>query len=290
MTTINPALSSPALASLALSASATLTNSINLQLAAGILGQFMNPLNAPRFAFGQFPSMLSVALFGGQAGGNTAPAFGAPAATWTTQVTGRSTANVDLGDGYTLQLDERNSEIFIRNASTGETTRIWGDPHVDVDGKRAFDFWGTSTFTLENGTKITINTEQFGANPREYVASQVVITKGSNAIVVDGISQNTIGDMRVSASNNGYALDAAHRDGFTVHENATGSGWRSEATGQVATQADADITRVGAAFGPGSQVASLGEAMSMVQTVDVMNSFLTLGLLGLVVGAERRFG
>lgn len=182
------------------------------------------------------------------------------------------------------QLDERNSEIFIKNANTGETTRIWGDPHVDVDGKRAFDFWGTTTFTLENGTKITINTEQYGKNPAEYVSSQVVITKGDNAIVVDGISQNQIGDLSVSMSQNGQLVDAMARDGFTLHENATGSSWRSEFTGQVATQADLNATRVGAEYGPGSDTPSLGES------VDFMAGFLALGMLSLGLGQDRHFG
>lgn len=289
MTSINPAMALGILAS-----PQTLAAGMQLQVAAGVLGQYMNPLGAPRFAFGQFPPMFSIGCFCGLSGGNRMPAaplagmpslgLAEPAAQWTAQLTGKSTANIDLGDGYTLQLDERNSEIFIKNANTGETTRIWGDPHVDVDGKRAFDFWGTTTFTLENGTKITINTEQYGKNPAEYVSSQVVITKGDNAIVVDGISQNQIGDLSVSMSQNGQLVDAMARDGFTLHENATGSSWRSEFTGQVATQADLNATRVGAEYGPGSDTPSLGES------VDFMAGFLALGMLSLGLGQDRRFG
>ncbi len=58
-----------------------------------------------------------------------------------------------------LEIDERNSEMTIFNETTGESTRIWADPHVDVNGDHKFDFYGTTTFELANGTKITINTE-----------------------------------------------------------------------------------------------------------------------------------
>ncbi|MEM6909163.1 MAG: DUF1521 domain-containing protein [Pseudomonadota bacterium] len=262
-------------------------NGLGLQMAAGIMGQFFNPLGASRFAFGALPSLCNMRCFCQMPPqqppiGIFPPVLvppGPPQAEWTAQLTGEHTGEIDLGDGYTLQLDERKSEIYIKNANTGEVTRIWGDPHVDVDGKRVFDFWGTTTFTIENGTKVTINTEQWGGNPNAYVASQVVITQGSNAIVVDGISQNQMGDLEISMSNNGYAIDAAHRDGFVLHENATGSSWRSEYTGEVATQKDLDATRVGREFGPGSTMPSLGESAEMI------GQFLMLGVLSSLMGA-----
>ncbi|WP_229953613.1 DUF1521 domain-containing protein [Parasphingorhabdus litoris] len=262
-----------------------LVNGMQLNFAAGIMGQFFNPLNAGPFAGGMLPLMLGLRCFSGLQGcsiatGGCIPPFTPcpmpdvqPQQQWTAQMTGTGTADVDLGDGYTLQFDEKSSEIYIHNANTGEQTRIWGDPHVDVDGKRAFDFWGTTTFTLENGTKITINTEQWKGNPNMYVASQVVVTKGSNALVVDGISQNQLGDLQVSMSNNGYAVDAAHRDGYVLHENDSGAGWNSELTGELATQQDLNATRPGREYGPGSELPSLGELSGFLGT------FLISGML-----------
>lgn len=210
-----------------------------------------------------------------------------PKVSWTAKMTGENTAKIDLGDGYKLDINEKNSEMTIINEKTGEKTKIWGDPHVDVDGKRAFDFWGTSTFTLENGTKITINTEQWNGNPNAYVASQVFITKGDNAIVVDGISQNKIGDLSVTMSNNGEEIDAANRDGWTLHENATGSGWRTE-NGNVATQKDADVTRIGAEYGPGSTALSQAEAAELGFNFDfsqMANQIASYLLFGAIVGS-----
>ena len=264
-----------------------LTGALQLQLAAGIMGQFLNPLNTGRLGFGVLPQLLSLRCFGGcnpTAPFTPPPLPGCgprncclpapePVQQWTVQNSGGGRASVDLGDGYSLKFNEASSEIEIFNAKTGEHTRIWGDPHVDVDGKRVFDFWGTTTFTLENGTKITINTEPWKGNANAYVASQVVVTKGSNALVVDGISQNQLGDLSVTMSNNGYAMDAAHRDGYVLHENATGSSWRSEFTGEVATQADLMATAVGGEFGPGSELPSLGEAFSQI------SGFLLFGAL-----------
>ncbi len=223
-----------------------------------------------------------------------------PTVKWSTQMTGENTAKIDLGDGYKLDINEKNSEMTIFNEKTGEKTRIWGDPHVEVDGKQAFDFWGTSTFTLENGTKITVNTEQYKGNPNMYVASQVFITKGDNAIVVDGISQNKLGDLKVTMSNDGKAVDAANRDGWTLHENKNGAGWKTEA-GNVATQKDADVTKVGGEYGPGSKKMSDAEFDDLMggferfdfsQLVGQLGNFLNFGsivneLIGTFGGGEN---
>ena len=97
-----------------------------------------------------------------------------PDAQWTVKNPGNGTANIDLGK-YELQLDEKNSQIKIVNKNNGEVTNIWGDPHIDwnKDGKTDANFWGKTTFQLEDGTKITIDTEPFKNNPNEYVSTVV---------------------------------------------------------------------------------------------------------------------
>ncbi|MGK6318115.1 DUF1521 domain-containing protein [Sphingomonas sp. DT-204] len=247
-----------------------------LILATGVMGSYFRPLNAGPLAFASLPSAFAIRL-GMLAQGSADLSALQPSAGFTAQTTGQSTAKVDLGDGYRLEIDERNSEMVIVNENTGQSTKVWGDPHVDVNGKRQFDFYGTTTFQLDNGTKITINTEPYAKNPNEYVASQVVVTKGENAVVIDGISQNQLGDLSVGVSTNGYALDAAHRDGFTVHEDA--KGWQTE-LGSTVTQADADITRPGQLYGPGSVAPSLAEIG------DMMGSFLLFGALSFAYQAS----
>ena len=71
---------------------------------------------------------------------------------------------------------------------------------------------------------------------------------------------------RFSMSNDGEYLDATTRDGFVLEENACGSGWRSELTGAIATQADLDATRPGALYGPDSTMPSFGEIRQALAT------------------------
>src|SRR3546814_17436153 len=51
-------------------------------------------------------------------------------------------------DNHRITADD-NNEVTIFNKQTGESYRIWGDPHVEIDGKHAFDFWGNTTFALD---------------------------------------------------------------------------------------------------------------------------------------------
>ncbi|NIJ18971.1 hypothetical protein FHS95_000640 [Sphingomonas naasensis] len=247
--------------------------SANFVLAAGIAGKFLNPLGAGPFASSCFPKGWNVDA---RCGGETR-------ASWTVKTGGEGKAAIDLGDGYSLNLNEHNSEMTITNAKTGETTRIWGDPHVDVNGQHAYDFWGTTTFTLDNGTKITINTEQGQGNPNVYFASSVAITKGNQAIEVTGLSQQTLGDLEVTMGNNGRALDSANDDGFVLHENASGAGWRSAYTGDLATQADLNLTRPGQIFGPGSE-----EGRTLAGLSFLLGAFLGGAMLFGGLGTEAR--
>ena len=176
------------------------------------------------------------------------PPGGKQATQWTVNNPGNGKADIDLGN-YTLQLDEKDSQIKIINKNNGEMTNIWGDPHVDwnKDGKTDVDFWGKTTFQLEDGTKITIDTEQFKNNPEMYVASEVTVTRGDNAMKITGLSQNQLGDLKIETSDRGgQLLDWATTDGFTVRENANGEGWINPDTGKLVTQQDMNATKPGA--------------------------------------------
>lgn len=210
-------------------------NSIGAGISTAINTALLTEIGA---AMGQMMNFSQMSILAGiMAGGCVRPA----ADPFTASMPQDGKCSVDLGDGYTMQINERNSEIVIRDAD-GNTTQIWGDPHVNVNGQHIGDFYGTTTFELKNGTKITINTEQWGGNPNAYVASQVVVTRGAQALVIDGVSQNQFGDVKVSMGGNGYALDAAHDDGLVVNERADGKGWTSSLTGRNVTQADFDTT------------------------------------------------
>lgn len=251
---------------------------MTMMLGAGIVGHYSSRLPSGALATPVLPSFVNVTAGTWLQAGAGQSRF-QPAQQWTAQMQGQDRAAIDLGDGYTLDINENSSEVVITNANTGETTRIWGDPHVDVDGQHVYDFWGTTTFTLENGTKITIDTEAAANNPNVYYAETLTITKGDQAIVVDGVSELTKGDLSVTMSNDGRALDYMTRDGFVLNENATGSGWRSELTGEVATQADLNLTRPGEIYGPRSTMPSFGELSQ------VFSTFLFFGVVDSMIEA-----
>jgi hypothetical protein len=223
------------------------TNAQELMLTASIMGRMLNPLGAGPWASAQLPSMWRAALFSNSQ----------PQAQWTASTGAEGQASIDLGDGYSLQLDENSSSATITDANTGETTQIWGDPHVNVNGEHQFDFYGTTTFTLPNGTKITVNTEQSQTNPDVYFANTLTITKGSQGMTVTGLSEQTKGDLAITMGQDGRALDNQTADGYVLNEKTDGSGWTSAYTGQDATQADLDNTKPGSAFETLDQLSSL---------------------------------
>ncbi|MDO5288223.1 MAG: DUF1521 domain-containing protein [Pseudomonadota bacterium] len=199
-------------------------------------------------------------------------------AKWTVNNPGNGKANVDLGN-YELQLDEKNSQIKIVNKQNGEVTNIWGDPHIDwnKDGKTDADFWGKTTFQLEDGTKITIDTEPWKGGKDMYVASEVTVTRGDHAMKISGISQNELGDLKVEyADRGGQALDWAVTDGFTVHENAKGEGWINPDTGKLATQEDFNITKPGAEK-PYEFTQQFGQALGLYLMTGLFGGGLDLG-------------
>jgi len=162
---------------------------------------------------------------------------------WTVEQCG-STANIDLGD-YTLTINETHSEFILTNKATGESSRIWGDPHFDIgnDGKTDMDFWGTMTLNLDNGTKITIQTTPWKGNENMTVSSRLVITQGNKAIEVTGMDQNKIGDMTITQSSDGYAQDIFTGDGLDIYE--SGDTWmvRDGLSLREVTQADMNATK-----------------------------------------------
>lgn len=169
---------------------------------------------------------------------------------WTVQQLSDSKALANLGDKYELQFNEAHSELIIVNKLTGEKTTISGDPHVDWngDGKAEVDFWGTTTFKLEDGTKVTINTVDAGNGMT--LASKATITNGDNAIVVTGLDSKNAGDLRIAQSCDGRSLDRCTRDGFVVDENANGVGWNDAGDGKLVTREDFERARDNPSSGP----------------------------------------
>ncbi len=129
-------------------------------------------------------------------------------------------ARLDLDDGYWLSLNEYQSEVFIENSTTQMETRIWGAGQVAVNGTDAGQFWGTTSFELANGAKITIETaENLALN--SYFLDKLTVTKEDRAVIITGVSSETLGDLTLQQSNDGYRVDDAVRDGYVLVEDVS---------------------------------------------------------------------
>jgi hypothetical protein len=125
-------------------------------------------------------------------------------------------------DNYRITAGD-NNEVNILDKHTGETTKIWGDPHVDVNGKHAFDFWGATTFNLKDGTKVTIDTTPFKDNPNVTLASKVTITNGDYGVQISGVDTNKVGDLAFEEGKGwGQLIDSAVADGNELYASQGG--------------------------------------------------------------------
>lgn len=144
------------------------------------------------------------------------------------QVTGQGTADINLGDGFTVHINQANSELDLVDHNTGHTTVIWGDPHMGMDGNNnQFQFKGNVTLNLPDGTKITLQTTKYDLND-QYLTKNLVITRGDQSIVVGNMDQNAAdaGKMTVRQYDGAGALERMmNPDGTELYLNSAGNGW-----------------------------------------------------------------
>lgn len=139
----------------------------------------------------------------------------------------RQNNTIKLDNGYQLKLDERRSQLTLEKIGQGggveRSTRIWGDPHIDVgnNGKNNADFYKDTSLLLEDGTKITIGTRSKGRTAT--YSDLLTITRGDQAVKVTGLMSGAdalhIGDVTW----NGKELDANTNDGHLMFEH--GKSW-----------------------------------------------------------------
>ncbi|MFL9903889.1 DUF1521 domain-containing protein [Paraburkholderia fungorum] len=160
---------------------------------------------------------------------------------WSNTAVSNNKASIDLGD-YKLDFNKSDSSMTMTNAKTGDTTKVWGDPHLTQHengaNKSTAMFNGPMTFMLPDNTKVTVGTQPGANNKSVSYADQVTITRGNDAYQVTGLSQEDKAGLSVQKSRDGRALDAAAPDGYTVQANRNGSGWIDPTTGKEPTAAD----------------------------------------------------
>lgn len=164
-------------------------------------------------------------------------------------------------DNYRITAGDDN-EVNIVNKHTGEHYQVWGDPHVNIDGKHAFDFWGTTTFSLDDGTKVTIETTPWKDDSKATIASKVTITNGDYGVRISGVDTNTQGDLKIDeAAGWGALLDTVTDDGNVIQENPTGKGFLAvDADGRIRAVDQAHIDRTDLTKG-GAQLQGMDQAL-----------------------------
>ena len=158
---------------------------------------------------------------------------GAHQSNWSNTTVENNKASIDLGR-YSLDLNKSNSSILLTNKQTGDTTKIWGDPHITTNGTSG-TFNGSLTFALPDHTKVTVGTQAKGS---VSYADQLTITQGNKAYVVNGLSQANSNPLTVERTGNGRLLDRMTPDGYTLVANRSGTGWIDPQTGRAPTAAD----------------------------------------------------
>ncbi len=147
---------------------------------------------------------------------------------------------IDLGSNV-LKFDEKDSSMKLENKQTGQTTSVWGDPHLKLpasQGGKDMMFRGPLTFRLDDKTRITLQTEQAKNNPNVTYTDKVTVTRGNQAYVVNGLSEQKKGDLTIERKHNGRELSKTTPTGYELREKQDGSGWISTDTGRAPTQED----------------------------------------------------
>lgn len=198
------------------------------------------------------------------------------------KITGQSIGGIsfDLTDGYSLSINELESAVFVANAGTKESVRIWGAAQVELDGAQTARFWGTISVILRNGAKITLETSQDAKIAEVFRLDKLTVTKDECAVVITGVSQEVGCDLKVAQSNDGRKIDEDTRDGLVI-ERDTLTGWADE-YGVAVTQDILNATAVGGAFGPGSDRMSLDEFRTLI------SRFLAWGQISAMMSLSSR--
>jgi len=137
------------------------------------------------------------------------------------------------GTEYEINVNERGSTATITNRETGDTTKLWGDPHININGDHVADFVNNVTFETDGGAKITVDTTDWKNSNGLTLTESLTITQGNFGATIDGIEGRNRGDVSVETGANGEELDDQAYDGLVFSERDDGtSGWRAEESGQ----------------------------------------------------------
>ena len=128
---------------------------------------------------------------------------------------------------YHIKVGE-NGDINIANKHTNEAYLIQSDLNVNVDGVRAFYFEGTTSFELDDGTRITVDTA-----PRKAIdyamlaATSVAIFDGhaDYAVLIENLDGVRDGEITFDEVTGDAVIALAIDSGNKLNENVDGEGF-----------------------------------------------------------------
>jgi hypothetical protein len=233
-------------------------------LPAGVDAFLSDPLNAGPLAVSVFPGQLDVTLLSDSKN------------VFTVTLTGAGAGRIVIDAVYDLLFDENQALLTIENRATNERTRIFGGENNPATGE-ILEFWGTSTFILENSTIITVATKASADNPNRFTFDRVTITQNERGIVIAGLDAEKLGDLELFESvTAGDMIEDDAADGFVLSENPFGEGWLSEDGEFLVDQAFLNITAPGQRLGPGNGEYSLREVQRFISRFLGLRSLTSL--------------
>ncbi len=121
-----------------------------------------------------------------------------------------STGSVTFGNDQ-ITFDKSNSSITVKDTCTGETTTIWGDPHVTSPDGTSESYNGNLSFNLGNGTTLTVLTADGSNNAittagtgtagvvgQNAYSNTAIISNGHETVTVNNISQANTSSLTMS--------------------------------------------------------------------------------------------
>jgi Domain of Unknown Function (DUF1521) len=120
-----------------------------------------------------------------------------------------------------------DSSVWVANKNTQEQYLAWGPSQLWVDGKQAFEFSGSTSLALHDGTLLTLTTAALGKDPLLTAVQKVTITQNDYGVEILGLdpSRDSSGLRYVETQCYGWLLDAVVADGNVIHENEMGAGF-----------------------------------------------------------------
>ncbi len=130
---------------------------------------------------------------------------------------------------YNIKIRD-TGEINVTNKLTSETYRIQNDLRVDVDGVQAFRFEGTTTFELDDGTRITVDTKaDKEVTYRPMVTSVLTIIDGlaNYGVQISGLDGDKRDELTFTEAHEKELDEWSVYEGNLLDENLAGSGFVS---------------------------------------------------------------